>query len=220
MISIKDDRISFDNGKWVATCICGKTNLYAQKNGALKMLNNKSCRYCVKDYRSTEDHVFKIYKREDEKWCKKCSGCNEEQAYTRKDHAKQSQLRDWQCKKCVAKSKGFSNNQPVGDKQRIYNKFSKSAKSRNISWNLTLEEMFSKYEGKCALTGWDIDIKYYNETASLDRIDSSKGYELNNIQWVHNMVNMSKNKYTQEAFINMCLCISNKINSENQHIIK
>lgn len=210
MVAIIDNRILFENNKWIATCVCGKTNLYNQKNGALKMLHNQSCRYCKKDYRNINDYIINIYKRKDGKWCKKCSGCNQEQAYTRKDHAKQSELRDWQCKKCVAKAKGFSNNQPIGDKQRNFNRFKKSSESRNISWNLTLEEMFSKYDGKCALTGWDIDIKYGNETASLDRIDNLKGYELTNIQWVHNMVNMSKNKYTQEDFIKMCIAISKK----------
>jgi len=48
-------------------------------------------------------------------------------------------------------------------------------------------------------------------TASFDRIDSSKSYEVGNIQWVHTMVNMAKNKYPQEKFIEMCCAIADKV---------
>jgi hypothetical protein len=41
-------------------------------------------------------------------------------------------------------------------------------------------------------------------TASIDRIDSSKGYEEGNIQWVHKHVNFMKRTYSQDYFIDMC----------------
>lgn len=68
----------------------------------------------------------------------------------------------------------------------------------------------SFYDGFCSLTGWEIDMSYNNDTASLDRKDSSKGYTKDNIQWVHSMVNMSKNKYDQNKFIDMCIAVANK----------
>ena len=46
---------------------------------------------------------------------------------------------------------------------------------------------------------------------SLDRVDSSKGYIEGNVQWVHKMVNMSKQQYTQEEFIEMCTAVVNKV---------
>ena len=127
---------------------------------------------------------------------------------TRKDHAKQSFQSDWQCKKCVQGAKKFLQNQSVGHFRRHYNKFQKSAASRKIDWNLSLEEFESIFNGFCSLTGWPIDIGFVETTASLDRIDSSKGYELNNVRWVHKMVNMCKNKYTDQEFINMCIAIA------------
>ena len=69
----------------------------------------------------------------------------------------------------------------------------------------------SSYNGFCALTGWEIDMSYSNDTASLDRIESSKGYTKGNIQWVHSMVNMCKNKYSQDKFIEMCQAIADKV---------
>lgn len=210
MLQIQDSRVSFESGKWIARCFCGKVSFFSTKNAAIKMLDRESCRHCKKDYRTVKNVDLNIYRNSEGKWCSTCSGCGKEQPYTRMDHAKQSELRDWQCKSCVAQAKGFENNKPVGDRKRTFNKFIKSATSRGITWKLSIDEMFSCFSGKCALTGWDISIEYLCQTASLDRIDSSKPYEIGNIQWVHSMVNMCKNKYDQNKFIEMCNAVANK----------
>ena len=86
MNKIVDDRVFEINGKWFATCInCNKQCSFIEKSSALKMIYNKSCRYCKKDYRNINIDI-PIYKNLDNKWCKKCSGCDVEQVYTRKDH--------------------------------------------------------------------------------------------------------------------------------------
>ena len=64
-------------------------------------------------------------------------------------------------------------------------------------------ELFLKQERKCSLTGMDIVIAN-DGTASIDRIDSSKGYEEGNIQWVHKDINFMKRTYSQQYFIDMC----------------
>jgi hypothetical protein len=75
-----------------------------------------------------------------------------------------------------------------------------------------LADLLIEQDFKCALTGWDIEaMKVQVNTASLDRIDSSKGYIEENVQWVHKMVNMSKQSYSQEEFIEMCKAVSSKI---------
>ena len=210
MLPIQDSRVSFNGNKWVAQCVCGKISIFANKYGAIRMLDKESCRYCKKDYRKTKNVDIKIYRNNENKWCSTCSGCGNEQAYTRMDHAKQSEVRDWQCKTCVSIAKAYENNKPVGDRQRLFNKFSKSAKSRGIDWCLSIDEMFAGFDGRCALSGWEISIEYLLQTASLDRIDSSKPYAPFNIQWVHAMVNMCKNKYDQTKFIEMCKAIAAK----------
>lgn len=98
-----------------------------------------------------------------------------------------------------------------------------AANKRNIPFNITIEEAYEKIEYqkfKCALTGLDIKFnknttqgkKHDNKikTASLDRIDSTKGYEIDNIQWVHKDVNIMKNKYNQDYFIKICKLIWEK----------
>lgn len=85
-----------------------------------------------------------------------------------------------------------------------------NARTRKYDLNITakdIENLYIKQNKKCALSGVEIDFgkrikksKYYC-SASLDRIDSSKGYELDNIQLVHKDVNLMKQSYTQEKFI-------------------
>lgn len=66
---------------------------------------------------------------------------------------------------------------------------------------------------KCALTGRKIVFvprgKSINKTrtettASLDRIDSNKGYVVGNVQWVYKKINMMKQGYSQDEFILLC----------------
>jgi hypothetical protein len=45
-------------------------------------------------------------------------------------------------------------------------------------------------------------------TASLDRIDSSKGYCEDNVQWVHKDINRMKNTFDQDYFISLCKLIA------------
>jgi hypothetical protein len=74
-----------------------------------------------------------------------------------------------------------------------------------------LVELFNNQNGKCALTGWDMTMVLgegvVNTNASIDRIDSSKGYETDNIQFVCRIVNTAKSDLPQEDFINLCKTI-------------
>ena len=73
-------------------------------------------------------------------------------------------------------------------------------------------DLYQKQQGKCALSGLPIQFPTkWNDgtyTASLDRIDSSKGYIKGNIQWVHKHINIMKNIYGQEHFIELCTAIA------------
>lgn len=78
-----------------------------------------------------------------------------------------------------------------------------NAKSRNIKVTITQQDaadMFESQRGICALSGEPLilDAPLNKQTASLDRIDSSKGYEANNIQWIHKEVNKMKNNLPEK----------------------
>lgn len=88
----------------------------------------------------------------------------------------------------------------------------RGAKSRNLAVEVTIQqawELFLSQDGKCALTGQPIHIardltrKRKTHTASFDRIDSSRGYTLDNVQWVHRDVNRLKNKFSEGFLLAM-----------------
>ena len=79
-----------------------------------------------------------------------------------------------------------------------------------------LDKLFKKQNGKCALSGMDLAFTFGSwnamianqTTASLDRIDSSKGYIKGNLQWIHKEVNNIKQDKEQARFIELCTLIA------------
>lgn len=91
----------------------------------------------------------------------------------------------------------------------------KTTNRKKLEVTITIEEawdMFQKQNRKCALSGIILSFpNVYNDkscNASLDRIDSSKGYTKENCQWVHKDINIMKNKFNQDYFIKICKLIS------------
>jgi len=90
------------------------------------------------------------------------------------------------------------------------------AKRRNIKFDITIEDMWEqavKQNKKCTLSGTDLifclrTIDKIKSNASLDRIDSSKGYTKDNIQWVTKKINMLKGVYSQTEFIKICKSVA------------
>lgn len=85
------------------------------------------------------------------------------------------------------------------------------AKTREISLSITIFQAWDKFlsqNGLCAITGLSLYFPSYprgtDGTASLDRIESSLGYDDYNIQWVHKDINRMKSYFTDEYFVNMC----------------
>lgn len=96
----------------------------------------------------------------------------------------------------------------------------RGAKERNLEFDITCDDIYSKYikqNKKCALSG--IDILFNKDrkltTASVDRIDSSKGYTVSNIQIVHKDFNALKSNFPEKDLFNMCKLIY--FNLKNQY---
>ena len=133
------------------------------------------------------------------------------------------------CKECADKAEMIKRFSGVGDIPYAYwaeltrrATGEKSGRKSRVSleFDFTIEdgwEMFQSQNGKCALSGIDIKFVKYgrsvkatlkSQTASLDRIDSSKGYTKDNVQWVHKDINRMKNVYSDEYFIEMCVGVA------------
>ena len=93
------------------------------------------------------------------------------------------------------------------------NKYKTGAMYRSIQWNLTFDDIanvLELQEYKCALSGIPITAtgNFETITASIDRIDNSRGYEPGNIQVVHKRVNMARGSLTVEEFVDMCRLVA------------
>ena len=162
---------------------------------------------------------IEITKRNDGRWYKSCPNCGLEQSYLRKNYAILSFVENKLCKSCSNKIP--ENNAHKGWSKDVLRlsfakKYQINATLRNIEWDITydhLADLLIAQDFQCVLTGWPIDAtKISKNTASLDRIDSKKGYVIGNVQWIATMVNMCKQQYSQEDFIRMCNAITKNTN--------
>lgn len=79
----------------------------------------------------------------------------------------------------------------------------RNAGRRHITFNINQKDawkIYMKQKRKCALSGEDIVM---GENASLDRIDSSKDYTVDNIHWVTAEHNVSKMDFTLDRYVEM-----------------
>lgn len=82
----------------------------------------------------------------------------------------------------------------------------RGARKRNIPVSITiqdLDDLWEKQGGRCAYTNRELSLGSSDCTASLDRIDSSKGYHVGNVQFVHKNVNVSKWAMKESEFLKM-----------------
>lgn len=99
----------------------------------------------------------------------------------------------------------------------VWCKIRDSAKKRKLEFDLSIEDawnIFLRQRRLCALTHLpitfaksQIDHIRGGCSASLDRIDSTKGYVKNNVQWVHKDVNRMKSNFSEEKFVELCRLI-------------
>lgn len=92
------------------------------------------------------------------------------------------------------------------------------AAGRGYEFDLTMEQVWELYEKqnrRCALS--NLEIKFFPDynlahkhTVSIDRINSQKGYTIDNIQLVHKVVNQMKNIFDTEEFVCFCNLIAER----------
>lgn len=114
----------------------------------------------------------------------------------------------FECPSCAQKkraNKMMIDNGKIGDLNKTrYTKLKRSAEKRNIEFSVSLEYLWNLFKSQdqiCAITG-----DYINsiDDASLDRIDSTKGYVEGNIQWVTKQANVSKHIMSMEELYEFC----------------
>lgn len=104
--------------------------------------------------------------------------------------------------------------------REFFTKSRRRATDKSKEFSITLESLknqWDKQKGICPYTGWDMETckrhgkrKSTPRRASLDRIDSSKGYIDGNIQFISLMAQYAKNIFTEEDLIDFCEAVHNK----------
>ena len=116
------------------------------------------------------------------------------------------------CKDCYHKNNVGNQHTSFSGYENVsgtyYSQIKLNAKKRELEFNLSIiyiNYLLEKQDFKCALSG--IKINVFDKTASLDRIDSSKGYTEDNVQWVHKTVNIMKMSMSDEKLLEWCRLI-------------
>ena len=152
------------------------------------------------------------------RYAKNCSRCRKQQTYLRRAYAEESLRLGKLCKAC---SNQMTENSHRGWHRGVrvswYNKFKTGAMVRGIDWALTIDDvadLMLAQDSKCALTGWSIEFPESGHPqaapASIDRIDSSLGYVPGNVQLLTRHVNMMKQTYDNDYFIEVCRAVADK----------
>jgi hypothetical protein len=126
--------------------------------------------------------------------------------------------KDFQCEKCAHKENMESirkkNGEVGGLTKTEHTRLKRSAEKRGYTFEVSIEYLWNLFQEQkqiCAITG---DYIPNIKEASLDRIDSSKGYIEGNVQWVTQQANLSKHVMTMEQLYEFCRKVLNHANQQ------
>lgn len=132
--------------------------------------------------------------------CKKCG-----KIFSRRASVIRNSLNSIECSNC----RHIRYNKPLNVLEyKVYCYYRTSAKNRNLEWNLTEEQFKRLIKGNCVYCGKPIEkrktVSYKNEFElinGIDRIDSKKGYNIDNCTSCCSMCNLMKSNFTKEDFL-------------------
>ncbi|HRI33965.1 MAG TPA: hypothetical protein PLD02_09425 [Saprospiraceae bacterium] len=107
--------------------------------------------------------------------------------------------------------------------QTFYKRIQAGAKRREIEMEVSIEELwnlFLRQNRRCALSGILLKFALSTKdecTASLDRIDSTKNYTKDNVQWVHKDINNSKWDFEEQYFQDLCKSVADYTDHNKSH---
>ena len=145
---------------------------------------------------------FDVYKHANFKCL--CTNCNKTISYIYRSRLLNKKYYNQciRCSKNLDELVGYSQCQ-----KRYFIQLKSSAKTRKIPFSIKIKDIYKllvKQDFKCSLSDVPIDIDGKKNTASIDRIDSGKGYTKKNVQWVHVDINRAKGAMSQLEFIELC----------------
>lgn len=138
------------------------------------------------------------------------------------------------CKKCIAAKQVLYHKRTWGEDKLKYTAFKRTKNVRTFLQYLrskavqrkkgtevisvdALELLWATQNGKCALTGWPMTMELANgvvpTNCSLDRVDSTQGYVVGNVQLVCRAANVAKSNLTPSDFVQLCKAVLEQANA-------
>jgi len=196
---------SYNNLNHRAICrICSNTNIPKTEEDYHKIAKEKNIKYIG----PMQNSVMKKTQ-----WKCKCGN-----VFLRTfNHVKCGKINCYLCGREITKK--FKSNGYEEITGSLWTRINKGAIERGFECSISIEQAWDKFiqqDRKCALSGvlllfYKLRKECSKTTASLDRIDSRKGYIPDNIQWVHKDVNRMKQAFQEDEFLNWCqLIVNNK----------
>jgi hypothetical protein len=225
---------SLKNGvkMWKCRCKCGSERLWNTSylntgqptccHKCRKINKDKEEKQICQKYIGTKHGTYTVVKalernyRGSRRWLCRCQ-CGYERVFLTANLSGNGKRKATTCEKCNLHKMELDHR--ITDKipHRFWQRFLDHSKRRNKEVAISQDEAYELYNSQnkcCALTKLPLYFttlrtnfnRYTN--ASIDRIDSSKPYSKDNIQWVHKVINMMKQGYSQEEFIEMCQLVA------------
>jgi hypothetical protein len=216
------DRKSTGAGRyWIVQCDCGKQFSIRGTSLTSPSVKQTECKSCCQEHGPKKDLIGKkfgrlkvtslVEKEDGFFWRCRCD-CGYEKDYITTELTRQKSATK-QCRHCSKSStsavwKGYGE---ISGAQ--WSRIKRGAISRGLEFSISIEDawkLFLRQNGKCALSGVELKfVPYFNrntleQTASLDRRDSCKGYTIENIQWIHKELNMMKSHMSESRFLEWC----------------
>lgn len=122
----------------------------------------------------------------------------------------------------IANFKGKIGNR--SDEFTPFRYYYKHAKKRYKEFSLNIQDLKEQWElqeSTCPYSGIILELRTHSKKvqglnqASLDRIDSSKGYVKGNIQWVSTNINYMKGQLSHEETLELCRMIAENYTKNN-----
>ena len=179
---------------WVCECMCDKHTIKPVSTKSLKSGSSTSCgcNRIIKN-NNTKDKKIRIRDEEGNITHKRCFRC--ERILPISNFYKNKKNFDGysgECKQCTFESK-----------ENRYNIYKKNARTRDIGFYLSKEEFYDITSKPCNYCGGYSNIDLNNNSYNgVDRIDSNKGYVIDNIVPCCDVCNKMKLNYAIPFFLN------------------
>lgn len=174
----------------------------------------KICTKCKIDQDENEFYKSNRHLSGLKSWCKSCCRADNNKRECNYNHKRRKYREDHKEESRVNKRAYYINNKnavlSMNSKWRQtingkWTSYVRGAKKRNIEWSLTKDEFISYWNLNCFYCGDQIN------GVGIDRLDSSKGYAIENIVPCCHLCNTMKMEHSFEAFTDKVIKIYNNL---------